>query len=103
MAYFENRQWAVTDWGLEAALGATEYLIPADRLLSKDGIGGGTYYDGPLHMGVKTWIGIDAFNEAFKQALQYHRGKYRGEVDQAMLRESLCCTAEQAKRRGQKR
>ena len=78
-------------------------MIPADRLLSKDGIGGGTYYDWPLHMGVKTWIGIDAFNEAFKQALQYHRGKYRGEVDQVMLRESLCCTAEQAKRRGQKR
>jgi hypothetical protein len=51
-------------------------------------------------MAVKTWIDIDAFNEAFKQVLQYHRGKYRGEVDQAMLRESLRYAAEQAKRRG---
>ena len=56
MAFFKNRQWAVTDSGLEAVIGETEYVIPAARLLAIDGIGGGKYYDWPLHMAAKTWI-----------------------------------------------
>ena len=100
MAYFQNRQWAVTEWGLEANPGrVSEYLIPASQLLVANGIGGGKYYDWPLQLAAKTWIDIGAFNEAFRVALEYHRGKYRGEVDQAMLAASLCYAVEQARRR----
>ena len=65
MAYFQNRQWAVTEWGLEANPGrVSEYLIPASQLLVANGIGGGKYYDWPLQLAAKTWIDIGAFNEA---------------------------------------
>ena len=101
MAYFQNHQWAVTEWGLEGVIarGVPEYLIPASQLLVANGIGEGKYYDWPLQLAAKTWIDIGAFNEAFRVALEYHRGKYRGEVDQAMLAASLCYAVEQARRR----
>ena len=100
MAYFQNHQWAVTEWGLEGVIsrGVPEYLIPASQLLVANGIGGGKYYDWPLQLAAKTWIDIGAFNEAFRVALEYHKGKYRGEMDQAMLGASLCHAVEQARR-----
>jgi hypothetical protein len=76
----------------------SEYLIPASQLLVANGIGGGKYYDWPLQLASKTWTDIGEFNEAFRVALEYHRGKYRGEVDQAMLAASLCHAVEQARR-----
>jgi hypothetical protein len=101
MAYFQNHQWTVTELGLEGVIsrGVSEYFIPASRLLVANGIGGGKYYDWPLQLAAKTWIDIGAFNEAFRVALEYHKGKYRGEVDQAMLAASLCYAVEQARRR----
>ena len=101
MAYFQNRQWAVTEWGLEGSIpgGVAAYPIPASQLLSANGIGGGKYYDWPLQLAAKTWIDIGAFNEAFRVALEYHRGKYRGEADQAMLAASLCYAVVQVRRR----
>src|SRR5689334_6426620 len=104
MAYFKNGQWAVTDWGLEGAIpgGVAEYLIPASRLLVANGIGEGKYYDWPLQLAAKTWIDIEAFNEAFRAALEYHRGKYRGEVDQAMLQATLRYAVQQARHAARK-
>jgi hypothetical protein len=100
MAYFQNHQWAVTEWGLEAltSRGVPEYPIAASRLLVANGIGWGMYYDWPLQLAAKTWIDIGAFNEAYRVALEYHKGKYRGEVDQAMLAASLCYAVVQARR-----
>jgi hypothetical protein len=37
-------------------------------------------------MAEKTWINVGAFGEAFRKALM---GKYKGEVDQALLEESF--------------
>ena len=100
MVLFKNAQWAVTDWGLEAVRpGAPcEYLISAHRLLERSGIGNGEFYDWPLHLAEKTWVDIDAFNEAFVEALKHHKGKYREEVNKKMLLASIDQVHKQARR-----
>jgi hypothetical protein len=100
MVLFKNSQWAVTDWGLEAARpGApSEYLIPAHRLLERGGIGNGGFYDWPLHLAEKTWVDINAFNEAFVEALKHHKGKFREEVNKKMLLASIDQVHKQARR-----
>ena len=97
MVFFKNAQWAVTEWGLEAARpGAPcEYFIPAHRLLERSH---GELYDWPLHLAEKTWIDMDAFNEAFAEALEHHKGKYRGNVDKNMLLASIDCARKQVRR-----
>ena len=99
MVFFKNAQWAVTEWGLEAARpGAPcEYFIPAHRLLERSGIGYGELYDWPLHLAEKTWIDMDAFNEAFAEALKHHKGKYRGDVDKKILLASIDRTRTQVR------
>jgi hypothetical protein len=47
-------------------------------------------------MGEKNWINMGAFSEAFRKALEVHVGRYKGEVDQALLEESF----KEAQRRG---
>ena len=102
MIMFKNDQWAVTDWGLEAVPpGAPcECLIPACRILEMGGIGNGELYDWPLHLGEKTWVDIDAFHEAFVKALEFHKGKYGGEVDKTMLLASIDRARMQARHGG---
>src|SRR3954447_26621724 len=99
MVFFKNAQWVVTEWGLEAARpGAPcEYFIPAHRLLERGGIGHGVLYDWPLHLAEKTWINVDAFNEAFAEALKHHKGKYRGDVDKKILLASIDYTRTQVR------
>ena len=93
-----NWQWAITDRALEAAGNATsdrvvgitsEYTIDLDRLLETADRGGGTCYDWPAHMAEKEWVDIDAFNEAFVQAIRYQFGEEMKGVDRAMLEASL--------------
>jgi hypothetical protein len=88
---FRNHQWVVTDWGLEGLYPSEDdpYLIPADGLLERGGIGRGILYDWPLHIAQKTWADIDAFIEAYLQALEVHKGRYQGEVDPDTLGKSL--------------
>lgn len=88
---FKNDQWKVTEYGLESVKpGAPyEYYIEASRLLERGGAGNGTLYDWPVHMAEKTWIDLDAFIEAFKQGLEIHKKKYKGDVDPALLEESI--------------
>ncbi len=93
-----NWQWAITDQALEAAANATsdrvvgitsEYTIHLDRLLETAERSGGILYDWPAHMAEKTWVDIDAFNEAFVQAIRYQFGDEMKGVDRAMLEASL--------------
>jgi hypothetical protein len=95
---FENCQWAVTHWGLESVKPGAPYAynIAAERLLETGAAGGGKFYDWPIQMAEKTWINMGAFSEAFRRALEVHMGKYKGEVDQALLEESF----KEAQRRG---
>ena len=101
MVKFKNNQWAVTSWGLQSIKpGAPyEYNIAASRLLEKHGAGGGKFYDWPSHMAQKTWIDIEAFIEAFQKALVAHKGKYKGDADEALLAASFTDARERAQKR----
>ncbi len=82
----ENDQWAVPLDGLEKKTdGADVYFIEAERLLDTGGIGGGRYYDWPLHMAQKDWVDLNAFEAVFRRSLVVHAGKYRGLFDLAKL------------------
>jgi hypothetical protein len=82
-----NHQWAVTDFGLEAVKpgASSKYPIPAERLTDKGGADDSLYI-WPWHMAEKTWIDMDAFIEAFRKALEFHRN---GEVDQEIFDKSI--------------
>jgi len=66
--HFENRQWAVTDYGLECL--EQEYEIPAGALLLQhDPDGDCAQIE---HMGEKGWVDIRLFAEALRQAIYHH-------------------------------
>jgi len=86
---FENLQWQVTDYGMESVRkNAPYYHFNAERLLEMEGAGTGKLYDWPLHMAEKTWVDIEAFIDAFKQAVRIHASKL-GKVDSAVLERSF--------------
>lgn len=76
MPIFENRQWVVTDAGL-APIDGNYPTITAERLLEMDHRG---LYDWLPHMANKSWVDLNAFVEAFKEALSAHVGKYPGDA-----------------------
>ena len=82
---YQNHQWAVTDYGVESVKPAPTYHFSADRLLEEAGAGMGKLYDWPVHMAEKTWVDINAFNDAFTKAIELHAGRYKGTVDRAKL------------------
>ena len=95
---FKNWQWAVTDYGVESVHGATSptidgitppYHFDATRLVEMTERPNGTFYDWPVHMAEKTWVDIDAFNEAFEKALELRQGRYSPVLDPEMLRASF--------------
>ncbi len=65
---YRNRQWAVTEYGLENVAGPYHYHIPGTDLRIPMG-GDGTWVD---HMSAKNWVDIDAFEDAFRRALEIH-------------------------------
>lgn len=67
--YFTNAQWAVTEYGIEC-IGDSPYDIAAHRVSEMRG----PHYEWPLHMAGKTWVKVDAFNEALRFALQEFPG-----------------------------
>jgi len=89
MQFYQNEQWAVTDFGIESVKPAPTYLIEASRLTETTDYGRGTYYSWPVHMAEKTWVVMDAFVAAYRQALEIHIGKYAPPVDAALLEASI--------------
>jgi hypothetical protein len=98
--WFENHQWSVTDYGVEAVRPAAPYYHFDKTRLLEAGNSGGELYDWPAHMAEKTWVDIEAFIEAFVKALELHAGKYGGTVDEAMLKKSIERARREAARRG---
>ena len=46
----------------------------------------GTFYDWPVPLAEKTeWVNVEAFIEAFRHALEHHKGRYKPAVDLGML------------------
>jgi hypothetical protein len=83
-SYFKNAQWAVTDYGLEliddSVVGG--YAIDKTRLLGKRMCVGRLVYSWPVDMAYKNWVDVNAFNDAFEQALTHHHPR---EVGGALL------------------
>jgi hypothetical protein len=98
-ALFQNHQWAVTEDGLESIKPLTPYLIEANRLLDRRGVGEGKFYDWPIQLAKKSWVDIEAFIEAFSRALELHAGKYEGKVDPDVLRASISEARREAEKR----
>lgn len=70
---YENQQWSVTSYGVEANRPWPEYFFSADRLTERDW---DDMYGWPRHMAEKTWVDVDMFCDAFSRALDIHIGKY---------------------------
>ncbi len=77
---FRNRQWRVTDHGLERVDG--RYDIEAGRLTETTI--DGTIYDWPFRMAENAWLDYPAFVEAFAKALTIHKPRC-GAADPEML------------------
>ena len=74
-----RKQWRVTSWGLESISPRTNsnYWIEAewlDRITTRSE---DPLYDWPLHMAEKSWVDIEDFIAAFRQALIRHAKKIR--------------------------
>lgn len=82
---YKNRQWAVTDYGVESLKSAPYYHFAKSRLLESTDFGSGEMYDWPIHMAEKTWVDFDAFVEVFLKAIEIHAAK----VDEVMLQKSI--------------
>lgn len=94
---YKNRQWAVTDYGVESLRSAPYYPFDKTRLLESTDFGSGEMYDWPIHMAEKTWVDIEAFIEVFLKAIDLHG--YKGKVDAAMLEKSIERSRREAARR----
>ena len=86
---FENAQWKVTEFGLELIAVHNEYLIDAARLARLTQRLSHKYYDWPLHMAEKSWVDIEAFLEAFAEALKFHSSQIGAAIDQKVLSDSF--------------
>ncbi|MGF6430895.1 MULTISPECIES: hypothetical protein [Bradyrhizobium] len=83
MALFQNKQWAVMDDGINSVEPGAPYLyeIEASGLLNS----ADEYYAWPLQVAGKTWVDVSSFEQAFRKAIELLAGKYKGQVDQALL------------------
>jgi hypothetical protein len=78
---FANRQWRVTDYGIESVHPpAPDYFVEKSRL---------SELDWPEHMAEKTWVDIEAFIEAYEKALELHKGQYSGTITPEKLTASI--------------
>jgi hypothetical protein len=92
---FQNAQWAVTPYGLEAQKPEAPYEIEKCRLTETMTRGGEEYYLWPVHMAEKTpWLKYDQFVAAFREALEYHEGHYSPAVDADLLEKSIAVGTE---------
>ena len=86
---FKNHQWEVTKYGLEARKPEAPYEIKASRLVEATTRANGEFYDWPVHMAEKNWVDLNAFVEAFQEAIRAHSGRYSPPVDHTKLDASV--------------
>ena|SRR3974390_1478037 len=79
---WRNRDWAVTDYGLESLVPIFEYPIPKERLCEL--FPGASHISvWPRHMAEKSWVQFDLFCSAYVKALEIHAPKDRDKIDLA--------------------
>lgn len=86
--HFKNEQWAVTGYGVESVPPEVDYHFDASRISELTHKGPSQFY-WPVHMAEKTWVDIEAFIEAFNQAIAIHAGRYSPAIDPTLLATSL--------------
>jgi hypothetical protein len=69
---FQNRDWRVTETGIESRRRVPTYVVPAEQLLLD--LHGHYYW--PEHMAEKSWVSPDAFIEAYVAALESLRPQF---------------------------
>jgi len=84
---FENEQWVVTEFGLEAKGTHSHYTIVDISLgnLLEGGDRAAPTYFWSVHMSHKRWVNRGLFNDAFEHALAYHGHK----IDRDALKRSF--------------
>jgi hypothetical protein len=65
--YYQNRQWAVTRYGIENVAGPYHYYISKADFKKQMGSG---EYGWPHHMAGKNWVDQPAFLDAFERACE---------------------------------
>lgn len=89
MVLYENNQWQVTNSWVETKRPEAPYHFAVTRLAETTERSGRIYYDWPLHLAEKEWVDLEAFIEAFSQAMKLCAGKYSPPLDQEMLEASI--------------
>ncbi|MDB5594229.1 MAG: hypothetical protein JWM36_1190 [Hyphomicrobiales bacterium] len=85
---FQNHQWRVTERGLTAVLPGTSppYHIETERLLLRRE---GGLYLWPMQVAAKSWVDLDAFEEAFRHAVQLVPASNLQKLDPDLLERSI--------------
>jgi hypothetical protein len=85
---FQNHQWLVTERGLTSVQPGSSppYHIEAERLLLRRE---GGLYLWPMQVAAKSWVDLDAFEEAYRQAIQLMRADDVQKVDPDLLERSI--------------
>ncbi|WP_286182016.1 hypothetical protein [Rhizobium sp. ICMP 5592] len=86
---FENDEWLVDDFGIQAKMAAGSFKIPARRLGEVTTSPEGTFLFWPAHLALEPWINFDLFVEAYKQALSIHVGHYGSRLPDPLLDGSI--------------
>ena len=90
--HWDNGSWAVTEFGLEPLYSKDgerheAYVISAAHLLDMRIFA--PVYFWPTEVAAQAWLDLDAFEEAFKKALEIHCRKYRLVVNDDVLAKSF--------------
>lgn len=83
---YENLQWRVTPYGLEALEGnRREYFMSPANLVEIREDADGQIYEFLVDLGLKTWVSPEFLEEAYDQALAVHAGRLPHPVDPVVL------------------
>jgi len=89
MNFYENGQWAVTEYGLQAIEPGSNHLdIIAEHLPATFPAPEGPVYAWPCHVAKEEWVDMADFLAAFREAFLIHR-KAIGVLDEDILRNTL--------------
>lgn len=85
---FQNHQWRVTDGGLTSTLpsASTPFHIEAERLLLRRE---GGLYLWPMQVAAKPWADLNAFEEAYRHAIELVLTGDAQKVDADLLERSF--------------
>lgn len=85
----ENDDWIVDEFGMHAKMRSGSFEIEAHRLAEMTSLPRGDLLHWPIHIASETRFDIERLLDAYRSALVEHAGRYRPEIDPALLVESM--------------